>query len=87
MAHITGGGFLENNIKRVIPEGLSINIDKESIVIPEVFNFLKIKGNLNNNEMFQTFNMGIGFVLITSKTESIKIKKLLPNILEIGFIH
>ena len=37
--------------------------------------------------MFQTFNMGIGFVLITSKTESIKIKKLLPNILEIGFIH
>ena len=86
MAHITGGG-LENNKKRVIPEGLSINIDKESIVIPEVFNFLKIKGNLNNNEMFQTFNMGIGFVLITSKTESIKIKKLLPNILEIGFIH
>ena len=86
MAHITGGGLF-NNIKRVLPDNLSVNITKELILVPEVFNFLMIKGNLDINEMYNTFNMGIGFVLIINKTESIKIKKLLPNCIEIGSIN
>ncbi len=85
MAHITGGG-LENNIKRVIPENLSININKDEIIIPEIFNFLKIKGNLNKTEMFNTFNMGIGFVIICDINEYSKIKQLNKNIIKIGYI-
>ena len=75
-------------MKRVVPSKLSIQINEEKILnhMPEVFSFLKIKGNLSNKEMFSTFNMGIGFVIICNVEEYNKIKQLNKNIVQIGSI-
>lgn len=62
MAHITGGGFIEN-IPRMLPEGTGAEIDYGSWPLPEIFDFLKEKGELSSEDMFNVFNMGIGFVL------------------------
>lgn len=62
MAHITGGGLLEN-IPRVLPAGLSAHIDSASWEWPSVFQWLQESGNVAKDEMFRTFNCGIGMVL------------------------
>jgi phosphoribosylformylglycinamidine cyclo-ligase len=62
MAHITGGGFIEN-IPRMLPEGTGAEIDNGSWPLPEIFDFLKERGALSSEDMFNVFNMGIGFVL------------------------
>jgi phosphoribosylformylglycinamidine cyclo-ligase len=62
MAHITGGGFIEN-IPRMLPEGLGAEIDYGSWPIPPIFDLLQEKGNLLRRDMFSIFNMGIGMVL------------------------
>jgi|TARA_B110000977_G_scaffold37786_1_gene50826 phosphoribosylformylglycinamidine cyclo-ligase len=63
MAHITGGGLTEN-IPRSIPEDLSVEILKDSWVMPEIFKWLKDTGDINEADMFRIFNCGIGMVLI-----------------------
>ncbi len=63
MAHITGGGLTENII-RVVPEGLGLNIDARSWTLPPVFQWLQREGNVADSEMWRTFNCGIGFVLL-----------------------
>jgi phosphoribosylformylglycinamidine cyclo-ligase len=63
MAHITGGGLTENII-RVVPEGLGLNIDASSWTLPPVFQWLQREGNVADSEMWRTFNCGIGFVLL-----------------------
>lgn len=63
MAHITGGG-LQDNIIRVVPEGLGIALDAATIVLPPVFDFLMREGNVARDEMWRTFNCGVGFCVI-----------------------
>jgi len=63
IAHITGGGFYEN-INRIIPNNLDASVNKRSWKVPEIFNFIKEQGNINEKEMFRVFNMGIGLVVI-----------------------
>jgi len=63
MAHITGGGLSENII-RVIPDGLGLEIQSSSWPLPPVFQWLQQEGQVPNNEMWRTFNCGIGFVLV-----------------------
>jgi phosphoribosylformylglycinamidine cyclo-ligase len=63
MAHITGGGLTENII-RVVPDGLGLDIDASSWPMPPVFEWLQREGNVSREEMWRTFNCGIGFVLI-----------------------
>jgi phosphoribosylformylglycinamidine cyclo-ligase len=63
MAHITGGGLTEN-ILRVVPDGLGLEIDPASWPCPSIFDWLADSGNIEPAEMRRTFNMGIGFVLI-----------------------
>ena len=63
MAHITGGGLTENII-RVIPDGLGLDIDASSLVLPPVFDWLQREGAVPREEMWRTFNCGIGFVLV-----------------------
>jgi phosphoribosylformylglycinamidine cyclo-ligase len=63
VAHITGGGF-EENVPRAIPEGLCAQINLSSWDIPGVFKWLQGKGNLSQADMTQTFNCGIGMVMI-----------------------
>ncbi len=65
LAHITGGGFT-NNIPRILPEGLSAEINKGTWKIPRIFRMIQEKGRIQDKEMFRTFNMGIGMVLILS---------------------
>lgn len=69
MAHITGGGLLEN-IPRVLPENAQAVIDENSWQLPEVFQWLQKNGNVEMNEMYRTFNCGVGMVLITSANEA-----------------
>jgi phosphoribosylformylglycinamidine cyclo-ligase len=65
MAHITGGGLLEN-IPRVLPNNCAVEINKNKIPAQPLFNLLRKLGNLDDNQMYRTFNMGAGLVLILS---------------------
>lgn len=66
IAHITGGGFYEN-IPRAIPDKLTAKIELAKIKTPEIFNLIMKTGNLELDEMFHVFNMGVGMTLITSQ--------------------
>jgi phosphoribosylformylglycinamidine cyclo-ligase len=65
MAHITGGGLTENII-RVIPDGLGLQIEASAIVLPPVFDWLQREGSVADAEMWRTFNCGVGFVLVVA---------------------
>ncbi|MEL1263665.1 phosphoribosylformylglycinamidine cyclo-ligase [Pseudoxanthomonas putridarboris] len=65
MAHITGGGLTENII-RVIPDGLGLDIDASAWTLPPVFDWLQREGAVEDSEMWRTFNCGIGFVLVVA---------------------
>jgi phosphoribosylformylglycinamidine cyclo-ligase len=63
MAHITGGG-LKENIIRVVPDGLGLQIDAAAIKLPPVFEWLMREGNVAREEMWRTFNCGVGFTIL-----------------------
>ncbi|MCQ6561657.1 phosphoribosylformylglycinamidine cyclo-ligase [Paenibacillus mendelii] len=63
MAHITGGGFIEN-IPRVLPEGVNVEIEYGSWPIQPIFKLMQEKGSITNRDMFTTFNMGVGMVVV-----------------------
>ena len=69
MAHITGGGLLEN-IPRVLPENTQAVINSDSWQLPDVFQWLQKNGNVEINEMYRTFNCGIGMVLIADAEDA-----------------
>jgi len=69
LAHITGGGLLDN-LPRVLPKNCDAVIDSKSWRVPEIFKTLEKKGNVDRKEMFQVFNMGIGMVAIVSKSDA-----------------
>ncbi len=68
MAHITGGGLTENII-RVIPDGLGLDIEASAIVLPPVFDWLQREGAVPPAEMWRTFNCGVGFVLVVAAAD------------------
>jgi phosphoribosylformylglycinamidine cyclo-ligase len=68
IAHITGGGFI-GNIPRVIPETCRVMIRKGAWEVPPIFHMLQREAGLEDREMFQTFNMGVGLVLILSRDQ------------------
>lgn len=78
MAHITGGGFYDN-IPRILPENTAVEINKCTWKIPEVYNFIAEKGNVDENEMYRVFNMGIGFVIIVRPSDVIKALEILDE--------
>ncbi|MDH3976082.1 MAG: phosphoribosylformylglycinamidine cyclo-ligase [Deltaproteobacteria bacterium] len=69
MAHITGGGLIEN-IPRILPDGLNVTINTNSWEIPPLFRFIQKGGDVDEMEMFRVFNCGIGFVLIVPSEEA-----------------
>ncbi|MCL1830687.1 MAG: phosphoribosylformylglycinamidine cyclo-ligase [Oscillospiraceae bacterium] len=69
ISHITGGGFYEN-IPRCLPEGMSARIERSRIPTPKVIQLLQQKGNIPDIEMFSTFNMGIGMVVVVSAADT-----------------
>lgn len=77
MAHITGGGL--TNIQRVLPEGLTYQIEKEKIHSPKFMTHLKNLGHISEEEAFTVWNMGMGFVVIVSPQDEQIILKALPE--------
>jgi len=65
MAHITGGGILEN-LPRVLPEGLGARVQRDSWSLPPVFEWLQAGGNIEEQEMMRTFNCGVGMILVVA---------------------
>jgi len=68
LAHITGGG-LTDNLPRVLPAGCSVRIERGSWEIPKLYKYMAERGGVAENEMFRTFNMGIGMVAIVAPDE------------------
>ncbi len=75
LAHITGGGFFEN-IPRVIPNGLNIIVNKAAWDIPPLYKLIQKTGNIEENEMYRIFNMGIGMIAIVAPENSERFQKL-----------
>ena len=73
MVHITGGGFYEN-IPRALPEGMGAEVNAAAWEMPAVFRLIQKWGNVDWAEMYRTFNMGIGMVLIASEEEAARIE-------------
>jgi len=78
IAHITGGGVLEN-IPRILPANCAVEIRKSSCPVPPIFDVLRGLGHLDDSEMYRTFNMGIGLVMIVAPHEVSKIQAELKN--------
>ena len=84
IAHITGGGLVEN-IPRILPDGCCVEIHKGSWPGVPIFNVMQSIGNVDENEMYRTFNMGIGMIIIAAPDQVNSIKKII-DVHEIGFV-
>ena len=71
-SHITGGGII-GNTKRIIPEGLTLKINWDAWEVPNLFKLIQKTGNISNEEMREVFNIGIGLIVVVSKTEIDKV--------------
>lgn len=89
-SHITGGGIIGNTM-RIIPEGLSLNINWDSWEIPPVFRLIRSAGNISNEEMRKVFNLGIGLIAVVDPENKDSILSLCSEINEhplmIGSVH
>mgnify|MGYP001303257453 FL=1 len=84
IAHITGGGLVEN-IPRILPDGCDVEIHKESWPGVPIFNVMQSIGNVDENEMYRAFNMGIGMIIIAAPDQVNSIKKII-DVHEVGFV-
>ena len=78
IANITGGGFYEN-IPRALPDTLTAKIKKENVPVLPIFKLMQSFGNIDERDMYNTFNMGIGMVVIVSKEDEEEAKKVLEE--------
>ncbi|MGD9568903.1 MAG: phosphoribosylformylglycinamidine cyclo-ligase [Sedimentibacter sp.] len=79
MSNITGGGFYEN-IPRMFPEGITADIETKNIEVLPIFKLMQKEGNIDNEEMYSTFNMGIGMVLAVSKVIANEVVEYLHSV-------
>ncbi|GAC1639768.1 MAG: hypothetical protein NVS4B9_32520 [Ktedonobacteraceae bacterium] len=85
MAHITGGGF-QGNVARILPTGTRAVIETATWTVPPLFELLASLGNLQREELYRTFNMGIGMVIVLSPKGALEARSLLPGLHTIGKI-
>ena len=78
LAHITGGGFIEN-IPRVLPDDLDAVIHLNSWTPPPLWKLIQQKGKIATDEMYRVFNMGIGMVIIADKAKTAQVRELIPE--------
>jgi len=83
MAHITGGGLVDN-VPRVLPQGLMAQFDSSAWSVPPIFQLIQQRGNVAPEEMYRVFNMGIGMVVICSPQDARQITEALPEAKVIG---
>ena len=86
MAHITGGGIIEN-LPRALPSELCARVHLDSWEIPILFNVLQDLMNVDKREMFRVFNMGIGMIVIANDKEAKIIQSILPEVFVMGEIE
>ena len=89
MAHITGGGFIDN-MPRVLPKNCNVEVRKETWPVLPIFKFLQEKGNVSESEVYQVFNMGIGMTLFVDPAKVKSVIELIgtagQNAWEIGSV-
>ncbi len=78
ISHITGGGFYEN-IPRSIPDGLCAKIEKSSVKVLPIFNLIASVGKIDERDMFNTFNMGVGMTVIVSENDAARALEILKQ--------
>ena len=83
MAHITGGGLIDN-VPRVLPQGLAVHFNSRAWIAPPIFKLIQQRGNVDKEEMYHVFNMGIGMVLICSPGDAAHLTKRLPEAEVVG---
>jgi phosphoribosylformylglycinamidine cyclo-ligase len=83
MAHITGGGLLDN-IPRVLPEGCAVHLDTASWSVPPIFQLIQERGGIKQDEMARVFNMGLGMVVIVAPGDVEAVKSRVPEMMEVG---
>ncbi len=85
MCHITGGGFFEN-VPRMLKDGQGVEIDIKSFPRPKIFDFIMKTGNINETEMYNVFNMGIGFILAVNEEDVNEVMSKLKEINEDAYV-
>lgn len=85
MSHITGGGFYEN-VPRMLKKGMGVRIDTKAFPRPKIFDFIQQKGKIENQEMYNVFNMGIGFVMAVDPKDVQKVQDALQAIGETSYV-
>ncbi len=78
IVHITGGGFYEN-IPRILPEGCGVEIEEGSWEILDIFKYMQEQGNIASKEMYSTFNMGVGMIMIVDESDADNVVKALKD--------
>ena len=86
LAHITGGGLTEN-VPRVLPPGTAARVDRQAWTVPRVFRFLQQNGQVPDNDMYRTFNMGIGMVVVLAPEASGSARAALRAAGEVGAVE
>ena len=85
MCHITGGGFFEN-VPRMLKEGQGVEIDVKSFPRPKIFDFIMKTGNIDEKEMYNVFNMGVGFMIAVDEKDVEDTMKKLKEINEEAYV-
>ncbi|MBP3853161.1 MAG: phosphoribosylformylglycinamidine cyclo-ligase [Erysipelotrichaceae bacterium] len=85
MSHITGGGFYEN-IPRMLKDGMGVTIDTAAFPRPAIFDFIQEKGNIEQKEMYNVFNMGLGFVMAVDEKDVSAVQAVLKERNEESYI-
>ena len=83
ISHITGGGFIEN-LPRALKKGLGMKIYRDSYEIPEIFKFIEEKGQIDHDEMYQVFNMGVGLAVIVDDADKDMVLDLIDDAFILG---
>jgi phosphoribosylformylglycinamidine cyclo-ligase len=84
-SHITGGGITGNTM-RVVPKGLSLNIDWAAWELPPIFKLIKTTGNISDEEMRKAFNIGVGMIAIVDKNDVEQLKSIASEMNEECFV-
>lgn len=85
ISHITGGGFIEN-IPRIVPEGLRVKIHRGTWPVPPIFSLLQTTGSITDESIYNTFNMGIGMVLVVDHSLVVDVLKELESMGEKAYV-
>ncbi|QIK58060.1 phosphoribosylformylglycinamidine cyclo-ligase [Erysipelothrix sp. HDW6A] len=88
LAHITGGGLIEN-VPRMLPEGYQANIGFKALKVPAIFKLIQETGSISTDEMLNTFNMGVGMVVAVDKENAAQALEILASegAYEIGIVE